>query len=177
EAKRLTELQRLSQSIERQAELETYLKHPWPRTQIIAAIVDQLPKEVQLERISIVREPLPTSGNELQPTAIKLGETAATKLDPAQHDLETIRNLYDRSRIIVQLAGQSDDPLAFHRYLEDLGRCKLFMKLEEGGIERVGGDADDRIKFTAKIIVRPGYGQPGGPATEPTAATMSDTNN
>jgi hypothetical protein len=166
----------LSQSIERQAELETYLKHPWPRTQILAALIDQLPEEVQLEKISIVREPLPASANEPLPQTTKVGEAAQAKLDPAQRDLETIRNVYDRSRIVVQLAGQSDDPLAFHRYLEDLGRSKLFTKLEEGGLEHVAGDTEDHIRFTARIIIRPGYGQPGGPTSEPTAAA-GDSNN
>ena len=177
EVKRLGELQLLSQSIERQAELETYLKHPWPRTQIIAALVDQLPEEVQLDKISIVREPLPVNVNESHPVGVKVGETAQTKLDPAQRDLEAIRGVYDRSQIVVQLAGQTNDPLAFHRYLEDLGRCKLFTKLEEGGVERLGGDANDRIQFTARIIVRPGYGQPGGPTIEPTTASTGNTNN
>ncbi len=106
ELKRLGELQLLSQSIERQAELETYLKHPWPRTQIIAALVDQLPEEVQLDKISIVREPLPVNVNESHLAGVKVGETAQTKLDPAQRDLEAIRGVYDRSRIVVQLADR-----------------------------------------------------------------------
>ena len=54
------------------------LRHPWPRSQIVAALVKPLPDEVELKEISIVREPIAASGTATMPPD-KLGDAAAEK--------------------------------------------------------------------------------------------------
>lgn len=170
ESKRLVELQHLLQTVERQAELYTYLRHPWPRSQILAALTENLPDEIELKELSILREPMPITGEATPPPA-KPSETAAAKLDAAQRDLAALREHWDRTQIVVKLAGQTDDPLALHRYLEELNRIALFSRVEEGVIERLPGDSNEQIHFAARVIVRPGYGQPKGPMPNSTAVT------
>ena len=173
ETKRLADLQQLLHSVEKQAELCTYLRHPWPRSQIVAVLTEQLPEEIELKELSIAREPLAIAGSE--PLPAKLSEAAQAKLDPAQRDLAALRDQWDRTRIVVKLAGETDDPLALHRYLEDLDHSVLFTKVDVVAMERMPGDSVERIHFTAKIFLRPGYGQPNGPM--PGAEAVSTTTN
>jgi Tfp pilus assembly protein PilN len=173
ETKRLAEMQTQLQSVQRQAELYTYLRHPWPRSQILAALTEPLPDEIQLQELSIVREPLATSGGDAAPPSAKPSEAAAAKLNPAQRDLATLRDHWDRTQIVVKLSGQTDDPLALHRYLEELNRIVMFSRVEEGVIESLPGDSKNQIHFAARVIVRPGYGQPKGPTLE--SATVTAT--
>ena len=54
---RLAEVQKQLEQARACAELYTYLRHPWPRTQLLAAMVRPLPDEISLQQVQIVREP------------------------------------------------------------------------------------------------------------------------
>jgi Tfp pilus assembly protein PilN len=162
ETKRLAQLQQLLQTADKQAELCTYLRHPWPRSQILAAVVKPLPDEVELKELSIVREPITGAGSMPQ-HAESLGESAAKKGDPSEHDLTALREQWDKTRVVVKLSGVTDDALALHRYFGQLDHGELFTKVDVGTIEQSTNPSDKRIQFTARVFVRPGYGQPNGP--------------
>jgi Tfp pilus assembly protein PilN len=162
ETKRLAQLQQLLQIADKQAELCTYLRHPWPRSQILAALAKPLPDEVVLKEISIIREPLPGAVSAPLQTN-QPGEGAAGKTDPEEHDLIALREHWDKSRIVVKLSGMTDDVLALHRYFGQLDHGELFVKVDVGTIEQNPNPTDRRIQFTARVFVRPGYGQPDGP--------------
>ena len=38
------------------AELITYLRHPWPQTRIVAALLGPLPEEIRFEQLQIARQ-------------------------------------------------------------------------------------------------------------------------
>jgi Tfp pilus assembly protein PilN len=173
----MAELQQLLQTEEKRAELCTYLRHPWPRSQILAALAEPLPEEIELREVSIVREPLPLAEHPASAPTTKIGETALAKLHPCERDLLVLRDQWDHTQIVVKCSGVADDTETLHRYLEQLGHDSLLTKVDEGSIERLPGDANDRIRFTVRIVVRPGYGQPNGPqpATETVTATTPQT--
>jgi Tfp pilus assembly protein PilN len=174
ETGRLAETQAKLQPIRATAELLTYLRHPWPRTQILTAVVTPLPEEITLSELHIFRE-------KVQPSVVK-EETArpgaegaaAEKLPPAAIDLQKLREEFDNSRVVVSITGLTQDPAALHVYLAKLNRNHLFTKVTLGTIE-ASHDADrPGDKFSARLIVRPGYGQPGGPepkSEQPPAAS------
>jgi hypothetical protein len=165
ETQQLAQLQvRLSEASKR-AELCTYLRHPWPRTQLLAAVTESMPDDVELSSLEILREPLPNVEGEAAHPVEKAGEGAAPKINPAQHDLQALRDEWDKSRVVVVIAGTTDNTPALHAYLDQLGRAPLFQKVEVGNMERMTGAAavTGEMQFHARLIVRPGYGQPKGP--------------
>jgi Tfp pilus assembly protein PilN len=163
ETQHLAELQQSLQTAEKRADLFTYLRHPWPRSQILATLAEPLPDEIVLTEISILREPLPVANLAASQLAAKPGETALAKLDPAERDLLALREWCDRTQIVVKCSGLTDDPVSLHHYLEQLSHDSLLSKVEVGSVERVSADSNGRIRFTARLLVRPGYGQPNGP--------------
>src|SRR5262249_49207978 len=94
---------------------------------------------------------------------------------PAQHDLQMLRDEWDKSRVVVIIAGSTDSTPSLHAYLDQLGRVSLFQKVEVGNVERTTtGDAPGKMQFHARLIVRPGYGQPKGPTPTEDALTISN---
>jgi hypothetical protein len=172
--KHLAELEQRLQKEEKRAELCTYLRHPWPRSQILAAVAEPLPDEIELQEVSIIREPLPVGEPGSSPST-KPGEAALAKLEPTERDLLVLRDQWDRTQIVIQCSGVTDDPAALHGYLEQLGRDSLLDKIDVGSIDRMPSDAADRIRFTLRIIVRSGYGQPNGPKPAGETVTAATT--
>jgi hypothetical protein len=163
ETQRLAQLQtRLAEAAKR-AELRTYLRHPWPRSQLLAAVTESLPDDVELSKLEVLREPLPTAEGESPRVVEKPGEANAPKLNPAQHDLQVLRDEWDKSRVVLLISGSTDNTPALHGYFDQLGRAPLFEKVEVGNVERVAGDPAGQMRFSARLLVRPGYGQPKGP--------------
>jgi hypothetical protein len=160
----------------KRAELCTYLRHPWPRTQLLAAVTEAMPDDVELSSLEILREPLPNVEGEAAHPVEKPGEGAAPKINPAQHDLQALRDEWDKSRVVVVIGGTTDNTPALHAYLDQLGRTTLFQKVEVGNMERMTGPTatTGEMQFHARLIVRPGYGQPKGPT--PTEDTLTSTN-
>ena len=58
---RLAGVQRQLDQARACAELYTYLRHPWPRTQLLTAMLGPLPEEITLQRVQILREPADAS--------------------------------------------------------------------------------------------------------------------
>jgi hypothetical protein len=167
----LAEVQKSLQGEEKQAELWTYLRHPWPRSQLLAILAESLPDAIQLEQVSVAREPLPVTEHNPAALAPKPGESELAKLSPTQRDLIVLRDQWDRTQIVVICVGVTDDTLALHQYLEQLSRDKLLMKVDVASMERLNGDTKGRIRFTARCVVRACYAQPNGPP--PPAESLS----
>jgi hypothetical protein len=158
EAKRL-EVERAA------AELYTYFRHPWPRSQLLSALMKNLPDDVTFQQVQILRESLPAAPPTAKPSAEGIGEEERLKaLAPAKRDLELYHDLTDRTRVAVILSGTARNGPALHRYLSDLDATDIFDNADLDSLnsvkEKTGGEA---IQFRAVLAVLPGYGQPGGP--------------
>lgn len=151
------------------AELITYLRHPWPRTQLLEGLLAPLPEMVTFERLEIYGEETASSSPEPRSPVGrgKAAEAEHAKLSPARRDLEQLRGEYDARRTLVAVTGVTGDSAALHRYLGNLGKKYLFSKVELRSIEALPGAAEERLRFQAVLTVRPGYGQPGGPNAPP----------
>ncbi|MEE8452856.1 MAG: hypothetical protein V3R99_13105 [Thermoguttaceae bacterium] len=157
------------------AQLFTYLRHPWPRTQLLDALLAPLPEEITFERLQIVGGVPPSlAAARRQSTAdnrAKEAEIAA--LPSAARDLRQLRDQFDAMETIVHLSGTTTRSSALHGYLSELGNAPLFSAVELESIESLEAEPNT-LQFDAAVVVRPGYGQPGGPATSTTDTAMQD---
>ncbi|HEX4131332.1 MAG TPA: hypothetical protein VHZ24_14930 [Pirellulales bacterium] len=171
---RLTALQQSLAVAETRAELLTYLRHPWPRTQILSGLFKSLPESITLLRVRIAREP--AGGAVAAALAIPPeASTGAEKLTPSQIDLRRLQREIEAMQTVVLIDGMSADDTALHVYLSTLAECGMVAKaeltsLENSGPEKSGG----RAQFAARVVIKPGYGQRGGPTTPPVARAPID---
>ena len=175
----LDELQSRLQVVRASADLFTYLRHPWPSTQIMAAILGPLPDEITFEQVEIDRETSTGSkpARNLSLTDQQAQEEQLAGLPAAARDLKRLRDELDSKRTTVTITGVTTESAALHRYLGALGRAELFSKAQLHSIETDRADPN-RIRFSVMLVVRPGYGQPGGPAgltPQPTAQAARNT--
>jgi len=157
------------------AELLTFLRHRWPRTQILNAILETLPAGIVLTELRIDHEPVKSART---PT-ISLPEAEAEPTDrPSRHaaDLRRLLTECSQQRHFVFLTGQASDAATLHEYLAQLGNVPLFSRVDLKSLEREptreGLDAaTGPIRFTARSIVRAGHGQSvqAAAATDPLA--------
>jgi hypothetical protein len=174
QAKKLAELQNELQTVRSQAELITYLRHPWPRTQILAAVIEPLTPEITLNELRVYRaDAAPVLGGPLRDRnrANALAEGQEDKRTPAQRDLAGFQDTIDAANVVVVLKGTTRDNAALHIYLGELGRARLFAKVELLAIESSEANPGGTSRFGARLTVRAGYGQRSGPT--PTETTLS----
>ncbi len=162
---RLVELKTKLEDTQDQAELFTYLRHPWPRTQILAALLRPLPEDVTLEKIRIItRLPGGARRQIIRSQAEReVEEKRLASLSPAARDLHQIRSDVDRMQTEVTITGTTTQPAALHVYIGDLGRESFFSMAELDSIESDKREKNCRMNFKLHVLVQPGYGQPGGP--------------
>jgi hypothetical protein len=171
---REAELQLVRQEImraEEVASLYAYLGHPWPRTQLLAGIVGPLPDSIRLSEVTIAFETLP-QGPIIHPasSATSPGGNAKLTPSPASQDLAQLRNECDGRQVILSITGTATVLTELHAYLDQLGKSPLIAAAHLKGVESSGaGKATGESRFHSHVVVRPGYGQDGGPPVEPAA--------
>jgi Tfp pilus assembly protein PilN len=174
---RLKQLQQDLQAVQSDAELFTYLRHPWPRTQVLAALLGPLPREITLQQLQLAREAVAEQPavDPRPPADQKAEEEKLAKLPPADRDLRRLRGEFDKTRAMLRITGTTSDTAALHHYLNVLGRTDLFSKATVRSIETVEGPKGQLTRFQAIVFVRAGYGQPGGPVG-PELKAVAQTN-
>lgn len=149
------------------ADLYTYLRHPWPRTQLLAALVAPLPETITLQQIQVLREaPAAAATTELrQPLDKKAEEERIKSLPPAQRDLLTLTGRLDPLQTVVVLTGTTTEIASLHHYIGELDATDIFDKAELDCFNSIDANKSGAVlQFRAVLAVEPGYGQPGGPA-------------
>ncbi|MCE9555013.1 MAG: hypothetical protein K8T91_16790 [Planctomycetes bacterium] len=159
-------------SLESKARLIAYLHHPWPRSQILSALLPTLPQSVALTSIQI---------EEMAGTAIAAAPIAknphqevqvqAAEVLPADADLKYLRDRHDPAQVVVLLSGVTTDQSQLHEYLGKLARNRLFVKtellsLESPSSKQAAGKNTEGDQFRARLIVCQGPGQPDGPKSK-----------
>ncbi|HZL89969.1 MAG TPA: hypothetical protein VFB96_16495 [Pirellulaceae bacterium] len=167
--KREAELQLVRQEIARAEEvasLYAYLAHPWPRTQLLAAIIRPLPDSVRLSEVTIAFEILP-QGVVIHPASSPAGNLKQTP-SPAIADLGILRDECDGRQVVLSITGTATVLTELHAYVDELGKSSLIAAAHLKGVESSGaGKATGESRFHIHVVAKPGYGQEGGPAVEP----------
>ncbi len=161
----LAQLQSQLDAADDVAQLFTYLRNPWPRTQLLAALLAPLPKEIRFSKVEIRREePQLQRATERRSRAeIRAEQQQTAELAPAARDLKTLREQFDDTKTVVLLEGITTDSAAVHRYLGELNQASLFTAAEPDSIDAAPGGPAGSLQFRATVTVLPGYGLPGGP--------------
>ncbi len=152
-----------------EAELFVYLRHPWPRSQIISALLAPLPDEVCFTLLEIRRRTPPVRSRQERAFPVEQLPEAGTpqELPPASRDLQHFRQRFDKAETVVAMQGITTDIAAVHRYLGDLNRARWFLRAELESLEADRAAGQSMLQFQATLVVRPGYGLPGGPSRPP----------
>ncbi len=166
QSSRLAEIQSQLQAARNTAELLTYLRHPWPPTQLLAALLGPLPEEITFEQVDIVGQTPPDRAPDRRRgrPATKTESGEGQTLPAAVRDLQRLRDQCDAVRTVVLISGTAREGAALHAYLGKLGDTDIFSKAELGEIETAEDEQLDAQRFDATLVVSPGYGQPQGPA-------------
>ena len=157
ESQRLLRAQQAIAGERTTAELLTYLRHSWPRSQLLASISEPLPDEVTIDRIRLLREVIRIDPA-LAPAPANGAAVADTRL-PVERDLARLRDETDQSRVVIILDGATRDDASLHAYLARLARDPLLAENELLSLERDNA----QLRFSVRVEVRPGYGQRRGP--------------
>jgi hypothetical protein len=160
-------------TLDEYAGLVTFLRHPWPRSRIVAGVLAGLPSTITVEKLRIyaVDRPKPPQG-EVSAAA----DGSAPPAPSVSTDLADLRAQVEAYDVVVQIDGVSRDLPGLHLYLQSLLANELFVKAEPTSIEALSRDgepaqsgsqvASGTAKFTAHVTVVPGWGCPGGPAPD-----------
>ena len=115
------------------ANLYTFLKHPWPKTQILAAIAKPLPQELQLSSVRITESLI------AKPVKPASPETQTAEPAPAPHpavaDLRQLHDAHESQRLVVVVEGSAKEVEALHGYLESLARHPLIAEARLNSME------------------------------------------
>jgi hypothetical protein len=177
QAARLAALQAELKQAQARAGLIAYLKHPWPRTQIVAAIVQPLLEGLALGELRVQRLEATPVMNRSSPTRSRAASPTDAKADtrsPVERDLERIREACDATSVVVTLKGTANDVSLVHMYLGALGKDRLFSRVDLMNVDsqEAQRQAGRGCRFTARLVVRPGYGQPSGPTPLPASTRV-----
>jgi len=148
------------------AELYTYLRRPWPQTQLLAEVARPLPESLALTELTIAEDKAQQEG----PRAVQEEATSAPELTAARRDLDLLREQHDSRRTVIVLSGIARDSRDLHGYLAALRRCPLY---EEAKLEALESLSDQQSglrpvsSFLIRVLVVQNYGQPDGPTLEP----------
>lgn len=173
---RLAELKSQLEETNVEADLHTYLRHPWPRTQVLAALVEYLPPEVNLTEVTVRRESREQDEDHTAtaPTDA-MGETDVPSTRPdVRQSFERLRKEIDATRTVIWVRGVTTDNTALHRCIRALGDSWLFTKADLESLDSMDDDATPgAATFGICLELRPGYGQKDGPAKRPPGSVAS----
>jgi hypothetical protein len=109
----------------------------------------------------------------MTPLALVLASVAgdAPRKAPAQRDLAELQAEFDATRIVVHLTGVTHEGIELYEYIAALTQHPLVEKAELSSLESNNKNETPTVKslskFQARILIRPGYGQPRGPTPRP----------
>jgi hypothetical protein len=168
---RLALQEQLLASRRSEAELWTFLRHPWPRSQVLRQLIAPLPATIALRHVRITREPVPRPAQATNPLPTSgagsaAGANPAIALTAIQRDLLRLRDEVDGSQIVVILDATAESDADVHRYLAKLAAVPLFVRTDLTSIERLGTKSGNAVNFSARLVLHAAYGQPDGPAPQ-----------
>lgn len=150
-----------------EASLFTYLQHPWPRTQLLAQVVQPLPKSIRLTQIHVREEELPRETPQSGPQNRGAADQEAGKLQPPEADLARLQQEMDFKQTVVELQGFTPEVSRLHEYVASLNTAPLVAAAHIKSLESDPDQTKLRTRFTLRLMIHPGYGQRGNEAPLP----------
>jgi len=144
-------------------QLYSFLKHPWPTSQVLNEIVSPLPDEIVLTQLTFTQQN--DEGSNRPSPSNEEGESgdAGTREEKAKRDLQLLQGQAKAATTVVHLSGKSSNIAALHIYVAALNESRLikFAKLESSQSKNAL-NALTELVFTVSISVERAYGLPDG---------------
>lgn len=165
----LSNLQKQLEVADAAATLYAFLKSPWPRTQVLAAVVQSLDGSTKMEELHLSRQTATPSGRSSQAGDAEQNEaddSSTAELSAASRDLLALRDDENVKQTVGHVTGITTTTAAVHDYLQQLENSPLIGRVRLVSLENITSPAGIRqLRFTAQFTLRPAYGWPGA-ATE-----------
>ena len=177
--RRQAEIAKLMENRKRAEELAAlylYLEYPWPRTQLLAAIAQPLTPSIQLTNLNLIEqtEAAPVGRGEERDTNHSNAEGEKSEQITPHSVLARLKGEHDRQRTVLELSGEFASAKELHAYVDSLARSPLFASASLKGLESGSEDpAKKTSRFNIRVVVRPGYGQPGAPVRKADEADVA----
>lgn len=143
------------------AELITYLQHPWPRSQVLAAILPRVPESIHLTELRLypLAEKAAAAPFWQRQSPGKKEKDAPPPL-PATADLQRLLEERNRMLTVVQLNGVAQNQASLHQFLQQLAQDELFAAVELLSIESQRSENNPAgCVFEVCLELKPGYGE------------------
>jgi hypothetical protein len=158
QAAKLTEVGSQLQTQHKMAQLLTLLRHRWPRTQVLAVAMEQLPDSVTLIECHLGHEVLPSTA----PSAIAVPQPNAPPPDQSTrraNDVQRLLREYNQRRYFLAISGHASDAATMHAYLARLGTSPLFAQVDLKSLENVPADqsqgkSSPTVHFEVRAVLR-----------------------
>jgi hypothetical protein len=173
QVRELTALQTQIVRAAHEANLYTYLDHPWPRTQLLAEVVRPLPVTIRLSQVHVGEEEHARNGQPAGPRNVRPEEPNAAKASHPELDLVRLQDELDRRVATIELDGHTSDVSQLHAYVSDVNRSSLVASAHIKSLEAAAGGQPGRTQFKLRLIVKPGHCQSSEPASSPTMTASS----
>ena len=169
----LSALQSQTMRAGHEASLYTFLKNPWPRTQLLAQVVAPLPECVRLTQIHLAEEESAKTAVQAGPRNAKAEEEAATKASPPERDLAKLQDDYDRRQTTIEIDGHTADVPRLHQYVQDISRSPLVAGAAIKSLEAATANHAGKTRFTLRLQIMPGYCQRSDAPAKTSASTAA----
>jgi hypothetical protein len=154
--KQLADAQLQLAPLDKVAQLLTYLSSPWPKSQLVAHAVANVPDSATLRGLEIHFEKAQISTT-TNPAATPEQPDAAKSAPSAERDLARLHQSFDGGQWVIVLTGSTSNLSELHIYLAELEHQPLFAKVELVSIEAAAAGSN-QSQFVARIIVKPPHG-------------------
>jgi hypothetical protein len=173
QAQELSGLQAQIQRAGHEASLYTFLTSPWPRTQLLAAVVAPLPEAIQFTQIRILDEEQARAAPQAGPRPPIHNDKPAATATPAEGDLARLREEAERRQTAIEVEGQTADIPRLHQYVADVHNSPLIAAVQIKSLETSPNAELNQTRFTLRLLVRPSYGTKASDSAATTASTAA----
>lgn len=163
--------QKRLQDADHEVALYTYLRHPWPKSQILAAIVAPLPSGIRLTEFHTSQEVgIPGSTSNVNTTTVSVDANMAAVGNSFELDMKALRAASDAHPLYLTIQGTATTSDELHAYVAQLHKHRLFSKVELQSVEAQRISTGPSLtQFQIQVQLLPGLGQPGGPHEQTTS--------
>lgn len=151
-------------ALESRARLYSLLAHRWPTTQLLAAILQDVPRDVQFTELTLRHgQTGPPRGFNTNTTGGEAEPAEQPQLAPPVEDFQQVVALAEAQRVIIQMEGRTSNTAQLHRFVGQVASSPLIDKAVLESLEadldspgQVPGVASFRIRIVASdSLVKP----------------------
>lgn len=146
------------------ASLYTFLEHPWPRSRVLAAIVEPVPESVRIASLTFRAETQKIAEEEEVVSRSRKEKKTVVKHAPARIDLSKLHTLAMSQKHIVHLSGEAQNIAELHAFVDQLGQHPLIASASLKSLGAADLNANVQVaRFDVELHLAPAYGMQGGP--------------